>query len=232
MNTNQDNLFGAYAPTQLPESDSPNQRVLRDGAAACNTRELLVALIGGRHADRAAQSVLAHFRTLARISAAPVPELADVDGMGEAAAIRLKTALELGRRVLLPEPDRPTVRTPSQAAQLLLPVMGTLEQEEVHTALLDARGRLIAIRMIYRGSLNACAMRMGEVYREAIRHNAASIIVAHNHPSGDPSPSADDVRVTRQLYEASKLLDIELVDHIIVAASRWVSLKERGLGFE
>ena len=109
--------------------------------------------------------------------------------------------------------------------------MGLLEQEEVHTMLLDTRNRLIASPMIYRGALNACNMRIAEVFREAIRQNAASLIIAHNHPSGDPSPSADDVNVTHELVKAGKMLDIELLDHLVIAQNRHVSLKERGLGF-
>ena len=152
--------------------------------------------------------------------------------MGLAKATQLKSALELGGRVRTEMAGyRPLIKTPAEAAEMLLPHMGLLEQEEVHTMLLDSRNRLIASPMIYRGSLNSCNMRVGEVFREAIRQNAANIIVAHNHPSGDPSPSADDINVTRELVKAGKILGIELLDHLVLAQNKHVSLKERGLGF-
>jgi DNA repair protein RadC len=124
------------------------------------------------------------------------------------------------------------IKTPADAAQLLLAEMGVLEQEEVRTLLLDTRNRVIGAPMIYRGSLNTCSMRMGEVFKDAIRWNAAALILAHNHPSGDPAPSAEDVRVTKMLVQAGKLLDIDMLDHLVISQSRYVSLKERGLGFD
>jgi DNA repair protein RadC len=148
-------------------------------------------------------------------------------------AIEIKAALELGRRLALSVPDaRPVVRRPEEAAQLLMLGMGLLEQEEVHTLLLDTRNRVIGKPMVYRGSLNAVSMRIGEIFRDAVRSNCAAIIVAHNHPSGDPTPSAEDVAVTRALAQAGKLLSVELLDHIIIVHNGFVSLKERGLGFE
>jgi DNA repair protein RadC len=110
--------------------------------------------------------------------------------------------------------------------------MGLLEQEEVRTLLLDARNRVINQVKVYRGSLTAASMRIGELFKEAIRNNAAAIIVAHNHPSGDATPSAEDVRVTKAIVDAGKLLDTETLDHIIVARNSYVSMKERGLGFD
>ena len=108
--------------------------------------------------------------------------------------------------------------------------MSSLEQEEVRTLLLDTRNRVICAPMIYRGSLNSCGVRIGEMFKAAIRHNAASVIVAHNHPSTDPTPSAEDVKLTANLVKAGKLLDCEVMDHLVIGKT-WVSLKERGLGF-
>ncbi len=109
--------------------------------------------------------------------------------------------------------------------------MRALDQEEVRIALLDVRNRLIGTHTVYRGSLNTSMIRIGEIFREAIKQNAASVIVVHNHPSGDPSPSPDDVAVTRMMCEAGKLLDVSVHDHIIIGQNRFISLKERGLGF-
>jgi DNA repair protein RadC len=156
-----------------------------------------------------------------------------VQGVGEVKAIEIKAALELGKRMALATPEhRPQIKTPSDAAQILMLEMGLLEQEEVRTILLDTRNRIIATPMIYRGSLNAASMRVGEVFKEAIRNNSAAVIVAHNHPSNDPTPSAEDILVTKTLVQAGRLLDIEVLDHVVVCQNRYVSLKERGLGFE
>ena len=109
--------------------------------------------------------------------------------------------------------------------------MMLLEQEQLRTVLLDSRNRVISIPTVYIGSLNHTAVRVGEVFREAIRANAAAMIVVHNHPSGDPTPSPDDVQITRMIVEAGKLLHIDVLDHMIIGRQRWISLKERGLGF-
>lgn len=238
MSTKQYPLFtGVYAsstahiPSLLPENEQPYKRVLRDGANACNTLELLMTLIGGKQAERIARELLARYQSLTQLSRAPAQELAGFAGIGESTAIRLKSALELSRRLLTPDTERFCVRTPGDAAQLLMQDMGPLEQEEIRVVLLDTRNRVIAIPMVYRGSLNAASLRVCELFREAIRRNAATIVMTHNHPSGDPTPSAEDIRVTRTLIEAGKLLDIELLDHLIITTHRYVSLKERGLAF-
>jgi DNA repair protein RadC len=109
--------------------------------------------------------------------------------------------------------------------------MSALEQEELRVISLNTRNRVLRIDTIYRGSVNASQVRVGELFKSAIRSAATAIIVAHNHPSGDPTPSPDDVDVTRVIVEAGKLLDIEVLDHLIIGTGRYVSLKERGLGF-
>ncbi len=154
-------------------------------------------------------------------------------GIGPVKAIEIKAAFELGKRAALAAPEqRPQIKTPADAAQLLMLDMTALEQEEVRTMLLDTRNRVLSTAMIYRGSLNSASMRVAELFKTAIRNNAASIIVAHNHPSGDPAPSQDDIHVTKELIKAGKLLEIDVLDHIIIGHNRFVSLKERRLGFE
>ena len=226
-------VYHPQALVELPASERPASRILRDGPAVCNTAELLQALIGGSKAESIARKLIGRYVTLGAISHAPVIELTQIaHGLGEKSAIRLKAALELGRRALAPIPDeRPQIRTPSDAAQLLMVEMSSLEQEEVRTLLLDTRNRVIGAPMIYRGSLNSCGVRIGEMFKAAIRHNAASIIVAHNHPSSDPNPSSEDVRLTANLVKAGKLLDCEVMDHLVIGKT-WVSMKERGLGFD
>jgi len=225
------------AMSDIPEGERPRERFVQAGASAMSARELLAILLrtGSRGLGvlALADELLRRFGNLAGLARADLNELQQVHGMGPVKAIELKTALELGKRMVFTNPDqRPLVKTPADAAQLLMGDMGLLEQEEVRILMLDTRNRLLGSPMIYRGTLNAANMRVAEVFRDAIRANSASIIVAHNHPSGDPSPSADDVTVTRELIKAGKLLDIEVLDHLVMAHSRFVSLKERGLAFE
>jgi DNA repair protein RadC len=153
--------------------------------------------------------------------------------MGKAKASQLMAAIELGNRIASTPPDeRQPIASPSDAANLLMYRMAALDQEYLFVILLDTRNRVIGHPLeVYHGSLNTSLIRVGEVFREAIRVNAAGLIVAHNHPSGDPSPSPEDVAVTRALVEAGKLLDIDVLDHLVFGRYRFVSLKERGLGF-
>lgn len=221
----------------IPEGERPRERFLQVGPTAASARELLAILlrIGPPKIGvmALADELLRRFGGLAGLARADLQELQEVHGIGEVKAIEIKAALELGKRLVLSNPDqKPLIKTPADAAQLMMADMGLLQQEEVRTLLLDARNRVVSSMMIYRGTLNAANMRVCEVFRDAIRHSCASLIIAHNHPSGDPTPSADDVVVTKELIKAGALLDIEVLDHLIIAHNRYVSLKERGLGFE
>lgn len=142
----------------------------------------------------------------------------------------LRAILEALTAILQPV-DRDQVRSPSDIAGLLLVEMGHLDQEELRTVLLDTKNYVQEIVTVYRGSLNTSLVRVGELFKEAIRRNSAALIVAHNHPSSDPTPSPDDVLVTREIVSAGKLLDIEVLDHLVISHGRWVSMKERGMGF-
>ena len=223
------------APAELPEPERPSARVLREGAAACNTVELLQVLLGGNDAERVARDLLYRCQDLRGMAHKSVLELSlSVRGLGESKAARLKACLELGKRLMLQVAEsRPQIKSPSDAAHLLMPTLGLLEQEEVWVVLLDSRNRVISTTMIYRGALNSASMRVCEVFREAIRQNACTMIVSHNHPSSDPTPSANDIHVTKELVKAGKILDLEVVDHLVIGGTNsFVSLKERGLGFE
>lgn len=218
----------------LPLKERPLQRVIHHGAPALSLTELLASLAGGPHQLEIADALVARFRSVASIARATVAELATVKWLGEGGAARLKAALELGRRLTTESPDpRPQITSPADAANLVQADMSLLEQEEVRVLVLDTRNRVLDIHAVYKGSLNTSLVRVSELFRQAIKQNAAAIIVAHNHPSGDPSPSPEDVRLTEMLVEAGKLLDVELLDHLIIGrGSRFVSLKERGLGFK
>ena len=227
-------LVAYEKPIELPDHEQPHARILRDGPTACSTMELLQVLIGGSDAERAARELLSRYQDLRSISLRTPYELAiSIRGLGEKKAALLKASLELGKRMMTHMPEtRPQIKTPADAARLLMPEIGHLEQEEVWVLLLDARNRMISMSRIYRGSLSSASMRVNELSREAIRNNAASIVVAHNHPSQDHSPSSDDVFTTKEIVKAGKLLDIECVDHLVCCAMSFCSLKERGLGFE
>ena len=153
-------------------------------------------------------------------------------GVGVAKAAQIQAVLELGRRLTLEVAgERLQIRAPADAAKLLIPDMLHLEQESLRVMLLNTRNCVLGIHEVYKGSLNTALVRSADVFREAIRRNSAALIVAHNHPSGDPSPSPEDVAVTRELIKVGQLLDIEVLDHLIIGEGRFVSLKERGLGF-
>jgi DNA repair protein RadC len=220
----------------LPADLRPRERLIYAGPAALSTAELLAIIlrVGGRgeNAIRMAERLLSRFGGLAGLARAGFDELRGQHGMGEAKATQIKAALELGRRLLATSPlERPQITGPADAANLLQLEMQQLEQEQLRTVLLDTKNFVQRVSTVYSGSLNSAVVRIGEVFRDAIRANAASIIVAHNHPSGDPTPSPEDVRVTELLVEAGRLLDIEVLDHLIIGRNRFVSLKEQRLGF-
>jgi DNA repair protein RadC len=159
-------------------------------------------------------------------------ELTAQHGIGAAKAAQIKAAIELGRRLREAGPeDRPTINSPSDAADLVRYEMSALEQEHLRVILLDTRNHVLDVIEVYRGSVNSSQVRVGEVFKPAVRRGAPAMIVVHNHPSGDPTPSPDDVAVTRGFVQAGKLLDVEVLDHLVIGQGRYVSLKERGLGF-
>jgi DNA repair protein RadC len=220
----------------LPARERPRERLARLGEGALSTAELLAIIlrtgVGGTSVMDIANRLLKIYGGLPGLARASVAELVAEHGVGEAKATQLKAALELGRRMLLASPDdRYIVRSPADVAQLLMAEMSHLEQEHFRVLYLDTRNRLLGSDTVYVGSLNASHIRVGEVFRDAIKRNCAAIIVAHNHPSGDPTPSPEDVEVTRQLVTAGDLLDIEVLDHLVIGQQRFISLRERGLGF-
>ncbi len=215
----------------LPLREQPAYRVSQN-AAACNLTELLAAVIGGQRQIEISQALLARFEgDIRRLYQAHPKELAAVKGISQATAVRIKAALNLGLRLNIPNDERPTINSPADAAALVQYEMGLLEKEHLKVFLLDRRNRVLDIVQIYEGSVNSSQVRIAEVFRPAIQRMASTIIACHNHPSSDNTPSPDDVAVTRAMVQAGKLLDINLLDHLIVSSRGFVSLKERGLGF-
>ena len=216
----------------LPAEERPLYRLHHHGAEALATTELLALVLGTADAPGLAAELLTRFGSLHQLARTSKAQLRQVRGIGETQAGRLVAMLELSRRLQAPPADeRPRITSPADAAALLTPRMAHLEQEALWVLLLDTRNRVLKITEIYKGSLNTSVVRTGEIFRPAIEMAAAAIIVAHNHPSLDPSPSPEEVNVTRQIVKAGKLLDIECLDHIIIGRT-FVSLKERSLGFD
>jgi DNA repair protein RadC len=214
-------------------SDQPRYRLAHQGASALSDAELLAIITGVAHLETAQQLLIAAggLRGLLTRSADEIQQL--VGGISVGRAAQIKAAIELGTRVVRGELlARRQVKSPTDIADLLLLEMSHLDQEHLRTVLLDTKSRLQTISTVYIGSLNASMVRVGEVFKEAVRRNSAALIVSHNHPSGDPSPSPEDVLVTREIVAAGKLLDIDVLDHIVVGHGVWCSLRERGLGFD
>jgi DNA repair protein RadC len=160
-------------------------------------------------------------------------EMSGADGTREIKACQLLAALELGRRFSAPDPpEGMTINSPQDVASLVAAEMSSLDQEHLRVVLLNTQNQVMSVREIYVGNVNATVVRPVEVFRPAIRQNAPAVIVVHNHPSGDPTPSAEDVMITRDLLAAGRLLGIELLDHVVIGSGRrYASLNEEGLGF-
>jgi DNA repair protein RadC len=226
-----------YRICDLPAGERPRERMAASGPQALSTAELLAVLLrtGGRgtSALQTAQSLLASCGGLRGIQRASQADLCATRHIGPSKAALLMAAVELGRRLAVSEAEESAaISSPAAAAALVQYELAGLDQEVLRVIQLDVRNRLIRMCEVYRGSLTTALVRTGEVFREAIRAGAAGIIVVHNHPSGDPSPSAEDIAMTRALVDAGRLLDIPVLDHIIIGRGRFVSLRERGLGFQ
>jgi DNA repair protein RadC len=225
-----------YRITDLATDERPRERLAQLGPQALATAELLAILlrvgVAGENAVQVGQRLLKVFDGISGIHRAPFEELCNQHGIGAAKAAQIKAALELGYRLAREEPkERSSINSPADAAALVAYDMSALEQEHMRVILLDTRNHALDIVEIYKGSVNSAQVNVGEIFKPAIRRNAPALIVVHNHPSGDPTPSPDDIVVTRAIVEAGKLLDVDVLDHMIIGQGRWVSLKERGLGF-
>jgi DNA repair protein RadC len=218
---------------QIPKEERPRERLLHYGAEALSNSELLAILLrtgtANESAVKLAGKVLAACGGLRHLTDMTVEQLTAIKGIGLAKALQLKAGIELGRRLSRSRlEDAPAVRSPREAAELVHDELRYLTKEHFIVLFLNTKNRVIGKETMSIGSLNASIVHPREVFRSAIRRNSASIICAHNHPSGDPTPSPEDIEVTRRLSEAGKLIGIELLDHIIIADQAHVSLKELG----
>ncbi len=217
----------------MPDEERPRERLLKQGATALADRELLAIILRTGTAEEnaldLARRLLSSYGGLEGLARVEAAQLLAEPGIGPAKAAQVLAALELGRRVATLTPEaRPQVTSPADAARLLVPMLAYQSQEHFVILYLDTRHRLLDQETLYRGSLNSAPARTAEVFRGAVRRNCAAILVAHNHPSGDPEPSLEDIRFTERLIEAGQLLEIEVLDHLIIGANRYISLRERG----
>lgn len=217
---------------EMPASEQPVNRLQHYGPTALSSAELVAAVLQTPDALSLAHELLARFNGLLGLARASIHELCSLAGIGPAKASQLKAALELGRRLLVASPnDRPQIKSPADAANLLMTEMMNLNHEHFRVICLDSKNYIIETPTLYVGSLNTSVIRVGEVFETAIKCHAAAIICVHNHPSGDPTPSPEDVSVTKLIVQAGELLSVDVLDHLIIGLNRYVSLKERGLGF-
>ncbi len=222
---------------EIPPAERPRERLALRGAAGLTSAELIALLWGsgaaGRSAIGLAEEALARHEGLTGLARATDIELEAIPGVGRAKAAQLTAAFELGRRLLADWPAaRWTVRSPRDVADRLVLQMGRLEREELRVVLLNTKNVVLRVATVYQGNVASSLVRVGELYRDAVRLNATGVILVHNHPSGDPTPSPDDLHLTAEALAAGRLLDIQLLDHLIVGHDAFVSLRDRGVSFD
>ncbi len=220
----------------LPATERPRERLRDAGSQALSNAELLAIMLRVGSASESALSqatrLLGRFGGLPGIWRASFTELCNEKGLGEAKTAQLKAALELGMRLARSEPGaRPVVRSPEDLAELMQAEMSLFDQEHVRVALLDARNRVMSTPTIYIGSPHTTQVRIADLLSDAVRDKSTSIVLIHNHPSGDPTPSSADGMMTRQLFDAAKLMDVALLDHLVIGGGRYVSMRAMNLGF-
>jgi DNA repair protein RadC len=222
---------------ELPASERPRERLALRGAAGLTAAELIGLLWGsgasGRSAVDLASEALSRHEGLTGLARASDYELQVIDGVGRAKAAQLAAAFELGRRLLADWPASSwTIHSPSDVADRLILQMGRLEREELRIVVLNTKNVVLRVVTVYQGNVAASLVRVGELFRDAVRLNGSSVIMVHNHPSGDPTPSPDDLHLTAGALAAGRLLDIQLLDHLIVSHDAYVSMRDRGINFE
>lgn len=220
----------------LPVDERPRERLLSEGAASLSNTELLAVLlrtgVKNDSALRVAEKVLALYkeRGLAAITQMSAKELSSIKGVGMAKAATILAAVELGRRLALKAAEaRTVVHGPADAASYVMPRFRFERREHFAVLLLNAKNHILALKTISVGTLTSSVVHPREVFQAAIEQSAASVILVHNHPSGDPAPSGEDLAVTRRMVEAGGIMDIPVLDHVIVGYDKFISLKEEGM---
>lgn len=217
----------------VPKEDRPRERLIALGASHLSNQELLAILLGSGTKEESvmelSRRLLMHFEGLKLLGNATIEELTAIKGIGPAKGVMVLAAIELGKRLNQYQPSKTfIIRSPKDGADYVMEEMRVLNQEHFVVLFLSTKNQIIHKQTIFVGSLNASIVHPREIFREAVKRSAASIICVHNHPSGDPSPSQEDIHVTRRIVEAGKVMGIELLDHLIIGNHSFVSLKEKG----
>jgi len=220
---------------EMPTDERPRERLRSRGPEALSNAELLAILLRtgsrGENVVALATRLLSRFEGVNALGRASFAELCAEKHVGPAKAAQVIAALALGQRIMSAQPPRVSVRSPEDVFALVGADMALLEQEHLKVILLNTRNQVMSVRQVNRGNVHSAVVRVAEVFRDAIRENAPNIILVHNHPSGDPSPSPDDAALTKQVEEAGRLLGIDVLDHVVIGRSGPASLRELGLGF-
>jgi DNA repair protein RadC len=228
------NRESSFTVRDLPRQERPRERLQKFGPEALSAQELLALVIGrgipNKSVMNIAQELLAKFGNVKAIGQATIEELSQIKGIGLAKAAQIKACFELGKREdLEPEVKDFDVKNPEGVVKAIRASIQDKAKEHFKLILLNPRNKIIGISTISVGTLNASLVHPREVFKDAIKHSAASVVLAHNHPSGDPEPSEDDLTITKRLTEAGKILGVEVMDHIIIAKNGFFSFKEKGL---
>ncbi|WP_226583378.1 RadC family protein [Halobacillus litoralis] len=217
----------------VPKEDRPRERLVELGASHLSNQELLAILLGSGTKQESVMELsnrlLIHFEGILLLKDATIEELTAIKGIGRAKAVQVMSAIEIGKRMQKMKPaERYMIRSPEDGADFIMEEMRDLKQEHFICLFLNTKNQVLHRQTIFIGSLNASIVHPREVFKEAVKRSAASIICAHNHPSGDPTPSQEDIQVTRRLKECGKMIGIELLDHIVIGDRKFISLKEKG----
>lgn len=217
----------------VPEEERPRERLIKRGAATLSNQELLAIILRTGTVKESvleiSQRLFMHFEGLRRLKDATIEELTEIKGIGEAKAVQILAAIELGQRVWNLNPnEKYTIRSPEDAANYVMEELRFLNQEHFVCVYLNTKNQVIHKQTVFIGSLNSSIVHPREVLKEGIRRSAASFVCFHNHPSGDPSPSREDIDVTKRLAECGKLIGMEMLDHLIIGDKKYISLKEKG----
>ena len=218
----------------MPEQQRPRERLLHFGASSLSDIELLAILLrtGTKNASAIdlAKLLLAKFGDLQGLLDASVEEMAKLKGIGTAKAVQIKAALELSKRLMiLPSAKRVTIRTPKDVAALVMGDMRYLDKEYFRALLLNTKNQVLSIETISIGTLDSSMVHPRELFKIAVKKSAAALILVHNHPSGDPTPSKDDINITKRIVKSGEILGISVLDHVIIGNNKFVSLKTEGL---
>ncbi len=229
-------IYQSRLMRETPLDDRPREKLRLRGPAALTDSELLAIILNtgvrGESVVDVAKRLLEEYGGLSGLVRADMPDLQRSHGLGEAKAAKLKATMVLAQRLSATSPnDRPQIQTPEDIFALLGSEMSSLDHEQLRVILLDTKNRVLRTATVYQGSVNSAQVRVAEVFKDAVRQNAPGLVIVHNHPSGDPTPSAADVSLTTEICRAGQILGVDVIDHLIVGQGQFRSLRRLGLGF-